>query len=140
MNSLTFRIIFNTTEESTCIKFWTWYNSAVSAIKQTKFIGEFMSKAMELELARVKAELANANTMLKAQESTGHFRIAMGKTGGIIVYGLGRFPTTLYKKGWQFIFANQSKIEAFIKENEAELDRLGNLAKLAKAQAKLAKG
>ena len=37
------------------------------------------------------------------------------------VYGLGRFPVTLYKEQWTPLLAMTDEIRAFIKDHEAEL-------------------
>jgi hypothetical protein len=37
------------------------------------------------------------------------------------LYGMGRFPVTLYKEQWLRVLANAVQIEAFIRENEAKL-------------------
>ena len=41
--------------------------------------------------------------------------------GGVSVYGLGRFPVTLYKEQWTKVISMTDEIRAFIKEDEAEL-------------------
>ena len=41
--------------------------------------------------------------------------------GGVSVYGLGRFPVTLYKEQWTQLLAMTDEIRAFIKDHEAEL-------------------
>jgi hypothetical protein len=38
--------------------------------------------------------------------------------GGVSVYGLGRFPVTLYKEQWERILAEAEKIQEFIRVNE----------------------
>ena len=41
--------------------------------------------------------------------------------GAVSVYGLGRFPVTLYKEQWQKLLAMADEIRAFLKEHDAEL-------------------
>ena len=41
--------------------------------------------------------------------------------GGLSVYGLGRFPVTLYRSQWEKLFAAKAEVEAFIKANSALL-------------------
>ena len=41
--------------------------------------------------------------------------------GGLSVYGLGRFPVTLYRGQWERLFAAQADIEAFIATNASLL-------------------
>jgi len=41
--------------------------------------------------------------------------------GGVSVYGLGRFPVTLYKEQWTKLLAMADDIRAFVREHEGEL-------------------
>jgi len=68
------------------------------------------------ELARLKAE----NERLKAQQSRG-MTLKVSEKGGLSVYGLGRFPVTLYKEQWTKLLAMADDIRAFLKENDAKL-------------------
>jgi hypothetical protein len=45
----------------------------------------------------------------------------VSEKGGVSVYGLGRFPVTLYKEQWTRLLAMADEIRAFITENEAKL-------------------
>ena len=47
----------------------------------------------------------------------------VSEKGGVSVYGLGRFPVTLYKEQWQKLLDMAEDIRAFIKENEARLKK-----------------
>jgi hypothetical protein len=71
---------------------------------------------MKAELERLKAE----NERLKAQRgrATG---LKVSEKGGVSVYGLGRFPVTLYKEQWTKLLAMADEIRAFIKEHDADL-------------------
>ena len=44
-----------------------------------------------------------------------------GTDGALSIYGLGRFPVTLYRSQWERLFAAQPEIAAFIKTNAALL-------------------
>ncbi|HEY3044572.1 MAG TPA: hypothetical protein VGJ39_11130 [Vicinamibacterales bacterium] len=71
---------------------------------------------LKAELERVKAE----NERLKGQRGrTGSLKVS--EKGGVSVYGLGRFPVTLYKEQWIKLLAMADEIRAFIKEHDAEL-------------------
>jgi hypothetical protein len=70
----------------------------------------------ESELARLRAE----NEALRARTRRGtHLRVS--EKGGVSVYGLGRFPVTLYKEQWARLLDMADEIRAFIREHEAEL-------------------
>ena len=72
--------------------------------------------ALQAELSRLKAE----NAALKAQATRG-VSIKVSEKGGVSVYGLGRFPVTLYKEQWTKLLDMADTIRAFITEHEGEL-------------------
>ena len=41
--------------------------------------------------------------------------------GAVSVYGMGRFPVTLYKEQWLMLLNMSDEIRTFIADNEAEL-------------------
>lgn len=68
------------------------------------------------ELARLTAE----NERLKARQSRG-LSLKVSEKGGLSVYGLGRFPVTLYKEQWTKLLEMADDIRAFLKENDSRL-------------------
>ena len=68
------------------------------------------------ELDRLKAE----NERLKRAASRG-ITIKVSEKGGVSVYGLGRFPVTLYKEQWTKLLDMAEEIRGFIRDNEAAL-------------------
>jgi hypothetical protein len=71
---------------------------------------------LRAELERLKAE----NERLKSQGGR-RTSLKVSEKGGVSVYGLGRFPVTLYKEQWTKLLAMADDIRAFIKENDAKL-------------------
>ena len=71
---------------------------------------------LKAELERLRAE----NTKLNARGSRG-VSMKVSEKGGVSIYGLGRFPVTLYKEQWVKLLAMTDEIKAFLKEHEAEL-------------------
>ena len=69
----------------------------------------------QAELERLRAE----NAALKARSGGGALRVSA--KGGVSVYGLGRFPVTLYQEQWQRLLAMADDIRAFIRDHQAEL-------------------
>jgi len=79
-----------------------------------------MSTEAELlaELERLKSENAN----LKARGSQG-VSMKVSEKGGVSVYGLGRFPVTLYQEQWLKLLNLADDIRRFIKEHEGQLKK-----------------
>ena len=71
---------------------------------------------MKAELERLKEE----NERLKARQSRA-VSLKVSEKGALSVYGLGRFPVTLYKEQWAKLLAMTDDIRAFLKENDARL-------------------
>jgi len=71
---------------------------------------------LKAELARLKAE----NERLRNQRARG-VGLKVSEKGAVSVYGLGRFPVTLYKEQWTRLLDMADEIRLFINENEARL-------------------
>ena len=71
---------------------------------------------VKAELERLRAE----NERLKNRQTRG-VSLKVSEKGGVSVYGLGRFPVTLYKEQWARLLDMADDIRAFIKENESSL-------------------
>jgi hypothetical protein len=71
---------------------------------------------LRAELERLKAE----NESLKNQRGR-NVGLKVSEKGGLSVYGLGRFPVTLYKEQWTKLLAMADEIKAFIKDHDGEL-------------------
>jgi hypothetical protein len=68
------------------------------------------------ELERLRKE----NEALKKGTSPG-VRMKVSEKGAVSIYGMGRFPVTLYKEQWLKLLDMSDEIRAFIAENEAQL-------------------
>jgi len=71
---------------------------------------------LKAEIGRLRAE----NQALKSQCGRG-VSLKVSEKGAVSVYGLGRFPVTLYKEQWTKLLAKADDIRAFIEEHDAEL-------------------
>ena len=71
---------------------------------------------LKAEVERLKAE----NERLKTQRGRS-VSLKVSEKGGVSVYGLGRFPVTLYKEQWAKLLDLSDQIKAFIAENESQL-------------------
>jgi hypothetical protein len=71
---------------------------------------------LRAELEKLKAE----NEALKARTSKG-ISLKVSEKGGVSVYGMGRFPITLYKEQWIKLLDMADDLRRFIQENDAKL-------------------
>ena len=71
---------------------------------------------LKVELERLKAE----NERLKNQRGRS-ITLKVSEKGGVSVYGLGRFPVTLYKEQWLKLLDLSDDIRAFIAANEGKM-------------------
>lgn len=71
---------------------------------------------LKVELERLRAE--NATLKQKSVRST---YMKVSEKGALSVYGLGRFPVTLYKEQWLRLLEMTEQIKVFIRENEKKL-------------------
>ncbi len=66
----------------------------------------------------LKARLAELEKQTAGRRS-GELEMRVGEKGGVSVYGLGRFPVTLYYEQWIRLLDNSEKLRAFLEENRA---------------------
>ena len=71
---------------------------------------------LKAELERLRRE----NESLKRGAAKG-VSLKVSEKGGVSVYGLGRFPITLYKEQWTKLLDMADDIRAFIRANEGQL-------------------
>ena len=71
---------------------------------------------MQTELERLRAE----NARLKNKDA-GALSLKVSEKGAVSLYGMGRFPVTLYKEQWRRVLASSAEIEKFIHDNESKL-------------------
>ena len=73
---------------------------------------------LKAELEKLKAE----NAALKSRGSRG-VSLKVSEKGAVSVYGLGRFPVTLYMEQWLRLLDLADDIRGFIRENEGKLKK-----------------
>jgi hypothetical protein len=71
---------------------------------------------MKAELERLREE----NAALK-KGASGGLRMKVSEKGALSIYGMGRFPVTLYKEQWLKLLNIADDIRAFITANESQL-------------------
>jgi hypothetical protein len=78
----------------------------------------FMSEDMKAELERLKAE----NEALKSKSAArGTLSMKVSEKGALSIYGMGRFPVTLYKEQWLKLLGITEEIRKFIADNDSKL-------------------
>jgi len=73
---------------------------------------------MKAELERLRRE----NETLK-QRSSRAVSMKVSEKGGLSVYGLGRFPITLYQEQWTKLLDMSDEIRQFITEHQGQLKK-----------------
>ena len=72
------------------------------------------SKAIETALSQLEKQVEN-----KKRSGAMEFRVS--EKGGVSVYGLGRFPVTLYYEQWNRLLAAAEELKVFLEENKSKL-------------------
>ena len=73
---------------------------------------------MKAELERLRAE----NAKLKSKDSAG-LSLKVSEKGAVSLYGMGRFPVTLYREQWEKLLAMSEQIREFIQQNDSTLKK-----------------
>jgi hypothetical protein len=77
-------------------------------------------ESSEEKLARLEAENKALKDQIE-QRKPGQLRLKISEKGGLSVYGLGRFPVTLYKEQWKRLLEHAEEIKMFLEQNEKQL-------------------
>ena len=81
-----------------------------------------MSEPTKEELLARIAELEKQATSKK----TGRLEFKVSEKGGVSVYGLGRFPVTLYYEQWQRLLGIADDLRTFLEDNKSKLKLKGS--------------
>ena len=71
----------------------------------------------EQKLARLEAENRALREQIE-QRKPGQLRLKVSEKGALSVYGLGRFPVTLYKEQWIRLLDYAEEMRSFIRDND----------------------
>jgi len=74
-------------------------------------------EALKVEIERLRAE----NEALKRPR--GQMSLKVSEKGALSVYGLGRFPVTLYREQWERLLGMAGEIRQLIQEHDRELKK-----------------
>jgi hypothetical protein len=69
----------------------------------------------------LKAKLAQLEKEVEVKKRSGYLSFKIGEKGGLSVYGLGRFPVTLYYEQWNRLLGAAEDIKKFLEENKSKL-------------------
>jgi hypothetical protein len=69
----------------------------------------------------LKARLAELEKQVETKKRSGAMEFRVSEKGGVSVYGLGRFPVTLYYEQWKRLLDASEELKAFIEENKGKL-------------------
>ena len=75
-------------------------------------------EALLAEIQRLKAENENLKKPARGQLS-----LKVSEKGALSVYGMGRFPVTLYREQWEKLLSMSDQIKEFIAQNDAALKK-----------------
>ena len=73
---------------------------------------ELMARIAELEKQAVS-------------KKSGSMQFKVSEKGGVSVYGLGRFPVTLYYEQWMRLLGASDNLREFLEENKSKLKLKG---------------
>lgn len=73
---------------------------------------------LKAELERLKAE---NEALKKSSRAGGGLSLKVSEKGAVSVYGMGRFPVTLYKEQWLKLLGIAEQIKQFIQDNDSLL-------------------
>ena len=76
-------------------------------------LSDMADEDLKAELERLRAE----NEALK-KPARGQISLRVSEKGAVSVYGMGRFPVTLYKEQWEKLLSSAEQIKTFIKDND----------------------
>jgi hypothetical protein len=95
------------------VQYFTPHSGIICGISQQE---EKMAEPSYEELKAKVAELEKKGSGRR----TGALEFRVGEKGGVSVYGLGRFPVTLYYEQWTRLLDATPELRAFLEENKAD--------------------
>lgn len=67
------------------------------------------------------ARIADLERQAAQKKSSGGLSLKVSEKGAVSVYGMGRFPVTLYYEQWKKLLAAAEEIQQFLEENKSRL-------------------
>ena len=69
----------------------------------------------------LKARLSELEKQVETKKRSGSMEFKVSEKGGVSVYGLGRFPVTLYYEQWIRLLDASKDLREFLEENKHRL-------------------
>lgn len=69
----------------------------------------------------LKAKLQELEKQVDTRKRSGAMEFRVSEKGGVSVYGLGRFPVTLYYEQWTRLLGAAEDLKTFLEENKGKL-------------------
>jgi len=69
----------------------------------------------------LKAKLQELEKQVETKKRSGAMEFRVSEKGGVSVYGLGRFPVTLYYEQWTRLLGAAEDLKTFLEENKGKL-------------------
>lgn len=73
----------------------------------------------------LKARLQELEKQVETRKRSGNIEFRVSEKGGVSVYGLGRFPVTLYYEQWNRLLEASENLRQFLEENKSRLKLKG---------------
>lgn len=73
---------------------------------------------LKLEIERLRTENENLKKPVRGQTS-----LKVSEKGALSVYGMGKFPVTLYREQWERLLGMADQIREFIRDNDDKLKK-----------------
>jgi hypothetical protein len=94
---------------------------AMSGERRDKIMPTKRRMSCPMKIRKLSLTVSAARTRPSRKELPTANRMKVSEKGAVSVYGMGRFPVTLYKEQWLKLLNMSDEICAFIAENEARL-------------------
>jgi hypothetical protein len=95
--------------------------TTLSMWQNRKWQSESEVRMAEPTYEELKARLSQLEKEVDTKKRSGDLIFKVGEKGGVSVYGLGRFPVTLYYEQWQRLLGSSDDLKKFLEENKSKL-------------------
>lgn len=97
----------------------SYYRKGVQIFRSHSY--PYEASMTEPTYEELKAKLAQLEKEVEVKKRSGDLIFKVGEKGGVSVYGLGRFPVTLYYEQWNRLLNAANDIKQFMEDNKSKL-------------------